>query len=413
MQNLLNEIRELSNQCKCGNPHNDMTIEEIAVGKQAIKNLLAFLQRKQYQKAMVVVDANTHQATGELLVSQLEQASIPFAICTILGDENGDVVADEQSLVQVCLETESSTDIMLAVGSGTIHDITRFCSAKLNIPFISVPTAPSVDGFTSLGAPLIVRGEKKTFQMTAPIALFADTELLKKAPKSMIAAGFGDMLAKITSLSDWEFDHYATGEPYCSLSAQLTKEALDECINNIEKIKQGKEEGIQILMESLIKSGLAMMLFGQSHPASGGEHHLSHYWEMHLLKQKQPQILHGAKVGVTTALLAEIYQKQFVHWLEKIEDIAEYAPSEEYAAIMNNIQQNKKQIITVYNNIPTRSEISRLLECVGGAIEPMQLGISNELVMDSLKEAHHLRNRFTALKFLNEVIKSDYAKVIV
>lgn len=93
---------------------------------------------------------------------------------------------------------------MIAVGSGTIHDIVRFAAFQRDLPFISYPTAPSVDGFTSARAPLILYGTKTTIQTKAPSALFADLDLLKAAPQSMVAAGFGDMLGKITSLADWE-----------------------------------------------------------------------------------------------------------------------------------------------------------------------------------------------------------------
>ena len=76
------------------------------------------------------------------------------------------------------------------MGAGTLHDIVRFCSDKTTKPFISIPTAPSVDGFTSMGAPLIVRGVKKTFQTAAPIGVFADIDVLKVA-QSRVVGGSG------------------------------------------------------------------------------------------------------------------------------------------------------------------------------------------------------------------------------
>src|SRR5690606_41679685 len=106
-------------------------------------------------------------------------------------------------------------------GSGTIQDITRFCSGKIGKPFISIPTAPSVDRFTSLGAPIIVRGFNETAQTVAPIALFADINILRKAPTEMIAAGFEDMIAKFTSLADWKFVVLLNNEPYCPLVESL------------------------------------------------------------------------------------------------------------------------------------------------------------------------------------------------
>ncbi|KRE83838.1 hypothetical protein ASG89_12020 [Paenibacillus sp. Soil766] len=108
----------------------------------------------------------------------------------------GEVAADEQAIVQLMVDTSLTSKELIAVGSGTIHDIVRFVSHRTKRPFLSVPTAPSVDGFASVGAPLIVRGFKKTIPCSAPEAIFADLGLLAAAPQAMIAAGVGDMLGK-------------------------------------------------------------------------------------------------------------------------------------------------------------------------------------------------------------------------
>ncbi len=106
------------------------------------------------------------------------------------------------------------------------------------------------------------------------------------------------MLAKYTSLFDWEFESIVTNEEYLEKSAELTRSALEECVKHVHSIAKGEEEGLYVLTSALITSGLAMLLYGKSHPASGAEHHLSHYWEMEFLKKGKRQLLHGAKVGV-------------------------------------------------------------------------------------------------------------------
>ena len=42
-------------------------------------------------------------------------------------------------------------DCVVACGSGSLHDITRYCAHERTIDFVSFPTAPSVDGFVSIG----------------------------------------------------------------------------------------------------------------------------------------------------------------------------------------------------------------------------------------------------------------------
>jgi glycerol-1-phosphate dehydrogenase [NAD(P)+] len=403
MEKYMEDIRDLARTCQCGNPHNYIPIEKISIGKGALAEAAAYLQEKAFKKGVIIADEKTFAAAGEGLSQSLDRTGIKLIVSLIRPDENGDVAADEKSLVQALLEIPSDTDVIFAVGAGTLHDIARFCSAKMDIPFISVPTAPSVDGFTSIGAPLIVKGVKKTFQMTSPIAVFADLDILLKAPKKMIAAGFGDMIAKFTSLADWRFGHLAAGEPYCPLVAEMTRQSLDSCIASIDPIAKGKEEGIRLLIEALIKSGLAMLVFGQSHPASGGEHHLSHFWEMAFLKQNRPAVLHGAKVGVSAALLSDIYKQEFIEFLKN--PVKWERNSAANKNIVKNINDHLEEILDLYSAIPGAFQIRGWLEALGGESFPKQLGIDRGLVENSLSEAHHLRDRFTALKFLNEVIK--------
>ncbi|MBS4195559.1 sn-glycerol-1-phosphate dehydrogenase [Bacillus sp. FJAT-49870] len=355
------------------------------IGTNAFEKCSSFLIEKEFKCVLLVADENTYEAAGEKLAESLRNANLEYSVCTIKPNKMGDVVADEVSIVQALIEIDAHVDVLMAVGSGTIHDITRFCSAKTGKPFISIPTAASVDGFTSLGAPLIVRGVKKTFQTVSPIALFADIHVLINAPKEMTAAGFSDMLAKYTSLADWSFGRLIADEPYCPLAASITKEALDYSVEHVDQIAAGDEEGIRILLASLIQSGLAMLLFGQSHPASGGEHHLSHYWEMELLQNKRRQVLHGAKVGISSVMLAKLYND----WLSSGK------------LLPHALKDKSEKVAEIVATIPNKEQLRTLLQKVGGATAPEELGISEELVNRSLKEAHLLRERFTMLKCYN------------
>jgi glycerol-1-phosphate dehydrogenase [NAD(P)+] len=402
MEKYITDMMTQAQGCRCGNQHNLIPIEKILVCNEVLKEAAAYMTHKSYKHAVLIADENTYQAAGVTLTKYVAQENIGITICLIQPNEIQDVVADEKSLIQALLEIPKETEVILAVGSGTIHDISRFCSYKMSIPFISIPTAPSVDGFTSMGAPLIINGVKKTFQTTSPIAVFADLEVLMNSPKEMIAAGFGDMLAKYTSLVDWKFDHFVTGEPYCPIVAEITRDALNSCVEYVDKIAKVEEDGVKVLVDALIKSGLAMLMFGQSHPASGGEHHISHYWEMEFLKQKRPAVLHGAKVAISTAILADLYQNELLKVLNNIEDIREDTN------IMERIRENLDDIIAIYQVIPKSSMLEEWIEKIGGRTRPEQLGIEEELVKLSLTKAHHLRDRFTGLTFLNEVVKAEH-----
>jgi glycerol-1-phosphate dehydrogenase [NAD(P)+] len=394
----MNKFSVMDSECACGQKHFDINVEKIVIESGALNGVVEFLREKALSHILLVVDENTYKAAGQALCNLLSDSIYNLNICLLEPDDVNDVVANESSIVQLLLAAPQNVDVLLAVGSGTIHDITRIVSFKMSKPFISVPTAPSVDGFSSMGAPLVIRGVKTTYQTQAPIAVFADLEVLVKAPKKMIAAGFGDMLGKYTSLADWRFSSLIGGEAFCQLSFDVTKGALDTCVNNLELIAAGESEGIKVLMEALINSGFAMLLIGQSFPASGAEHHVSHYWEMEFIRRKKPQVLHGAKVAMSCQLVADFY-KNTVR-----ESVVRGRSINSKNEILKKVQGNLDTVLEIIDSIPESGVLKEMVIRLGGETLPAELGITDALIKKSLNEAHYIRDRFTLLRFYNEYI---------
>ena len=369
---------------------NTASLKHIVLEQDALSKLPPFVQTSGYKHVLIVADCNTYEAAGRAVEAELMSTSCEVQCCLIQPDPTGDCIADERSIVELLLAvTPGHTDCLIATGSGTIHDIVRFVASKTSLPFLSVPTAPSVDGFTSSGAPLIIRGMKITIPAAVPQAIFADLNILTRAPRELIAAGFGDMIGKFTSLFDWRFSSLTAQEPYDENIAQITEQALEACVTHVEDIGNRTVDGIRVLMNSLIESGVAMLLFGQSHPASGAEHHLSHYWEMIYLQRGNKALLHGAKVGVACAEISQLYHDAVDHALH---------PWKELEGLRPFSDQVRNRLAAV----PSAPEIRRLLTIAGGPSTLEELGIDNDLFTASLREAHKLRNRHTLLKFLNE-----------
>src|SRR5690606_37660380 len=157
-----------------------------------------------------------------------------------------------------------------------------------------------MDGYASTVSPLIVEGSKMTYEAVYPKAIIADTNILKEAPLEMIHAGFGDILGKYTSLTDWKLSKIINNEYYCQTTVNLVEKAREKCVENAERIKNRDEKIIRQLTEALIVSGIAIGFIGYSRPASGAEHHLAHYWEIAALRNNQPHPLHGNSVGAAT-----------------------------------------------------------------------------------------------------------------
>ncbi|WP_240941922.1 sn-glycerol-1-phosphate dehydrogenase [Paenibacillus sp. HB172176] len=368
-----------------------LSLAHIRIDKGVLSEVAPYLTDHSCHSTIIVADSRTYEAAGLRLEKELKAAGIRNATVLINPNSLGDVVADEASIVQLLLAIqESGAELVIAAGSGTLHDISRYAAYTAGIPFLSVPTAPSVDGFTSKGAPILIRGEKITIQAIGPEAIFADLDVLMKAPSALVAAGFGDMLGKFTSLFDWRFGVLTADEPFSKLAEDMTFEALMSCVNAAEEIGRRSEEGIRILTEALIASGIAMLLFGSSHPASGGEHHLSHYWEMDDIRCGRRQHLHGAKVGAACALISKLYHLA-----------GEQSP--EQLRLSDTICAQWDSIRQAIQSIPRTEQLQEWLQVVGGAGTPDELGFEAEMVERSLKEAHLIRmSRHTLLRALNE-----------
>jgi glycerol-1-phosphate dehydrogenase [NAD(P)+] len=379
---------------------------------------------------LLVADGNTFAALGARVEKSLREDGCDVTSIVLVSDE---VRADARHILRVLLACDRTDRTFLAVGSGTITDITRFVSHRTGSSLVVVPTAPSVDGFTSMGAPLIVEGIKTTAIAHAPLAIFANLETLSSAPPRMIAACFGDMLGKYTSVADWRLGSLLWGLPYNDGIAQRSLRAVQSCAEKVEAIAAATSRGVRILMEALIESGFCMLDFGSSVPASGAEHHYSHYWEMALLRDGKPAILHGARVGVATILAAGLYKRirrlsgsQAADLLRRsrlpareeevrriraaygrladdviaTQDTFLSLSEVEFQKLKSRIQDRWPEIQEIAAQVPSPARLTELLAAVGGPTEVRDLGLTEydrEMVASS---SHYLSAHFTVCRLI-------------
>jgi glycerol-1-phosphate dehydrogenase [NAD(P)+] len=220
------------------------------------------------------------------------------------------VHADQQTVDELVdvIRREQCTGL-LAVGSGTINDICKSAATITQKPLVTVATAASMNGYTSAISALTVHGLKITESCMPPVAIIADPEILATAPTEMNAAGFGDLLSKNASTADWLMSHTLLGEYYCDLPSAVVEAALARCIESAAAIAANRPAGLAVLVEALLRSGISMVLAGSSSPASGGEHLISHLWDMTAHWTGRTPALHGQQTGVTTLISLALYEK--------------------------------------------------------------------------------------------------------
>ncbi len=354
--------------CACGKSHK-VDIQAIRVGSGVIQELPGILRDLGASHIFLVADNYTYEAAGRQVEQLLDQAGLAYHKRVFQTETP--LVPNEYALGSVLAAMTSQDDMLLAVGSGTLNDVTKYVSARTGVPYVIAATAPSMDGYASTVAPTILDGFKTTLPAVYPAAIVADVDILKDAPMPMLTAGFGDIIGKFTSLADWRLSHQLNGEYYCPEVAGVIEAAVETCAANAQALAQREPQAIQAVTEALILSGLAMGMVGVSRPASGAEHQMAHYWEMDALRRGEEHPLHGNAVGVGTVLAASLYEMA-----------AEYLP-QGFAA-------------------PDKGQILTCLQAAGSCADPKELGIRRELCLESLLHAMELRDRFTVQKLLEQ-----------
>ena len=268
--------------CACGKSHK-VDIQAIRVGSGVIQELPGILRDLGASHIFLVADNYTYEAAGRQVEQLLDQAGLAYHKRVFQTETP--LVPNEYALGSVLAAMTSQDDMLLAVGSGTLNDVTKYVSARTGIPYVIAATAPSMDGYASTVAPTILDGFKTTLPAVYPAAIVADVDILKDAPMPMLTAGFGDIIGKFTSLADWRLSHQLNGEYYCPEVAGVIEAAVETCAANAQALAQREPQAIQAVTEALILSGLAMGMVGVSRPASGAEHQMAHYWEMDALRR--------------------------------------------------------------------------------------------------------------------------------
>jgi glycerol-1-phosphate dehydrogenase [NAD(P)+] len=403
--------------CECGRVHRS-EVKKIIMEEGALAKLPSVVSEMGVFKNIVMIcDTNTYEAAGKRV-----ETLLPLADRVMLDPHH--LHANERAVGEVEKRLIGGADLLCAVGSGTVHDITRYVAYHRGIPFVSVPTAASVDGYVSNVAAMTWNGAKKTLTACAPTAMVADLSVIAAAPMRLTASGVGDMLGKYTALFDWKVGKLLSDEYYCERIVELVEQALVSVKKSVEKLNNRDVDAIGALMYGLVLSGIAMQHTGISRPASGAEHHISHFIEM-TVPVERCDALHGEKVGVGLLLAARLYHDfaamsdsdaaRLLSDYKKADDsyvreqfgpLAEEIFKENERDCAEGITANK--LLSVLPElrrgiaaIPSVEELSALLRACGACTSLEEIGLSDaELIPTLCSAAPLVRNRLTLMRLL-------------
>jgi glycerol-1-phosphate dehydrogenase [NAD(P)+] len=401
-------------------------------------------------RVFLVADNNTFKAAGEAVLEIIRAAGIGDAGIYIFSDnwphaEYGHVETLREALNKARAEPGGEAGIVpLAAGSGTINDLVKRAASELGLPYLCVPTAASVDGYTAYGAALLYEGFKQTLPCAAPLVVAADTSVLAGAPAFLGSSGFADLAGKLIAASDWIIaDRVAAIDPSVPGAEAIDPKAwsmiqpsLRDTLEKSVPAAQGDRDAVKTLFEGLGITGLALQYMKNSRSVSGSEHMWSHVWEMQNLSARGIPVTHGHKVAVGTLAAAAFTETLFSEkpslkaishprqsWAEREASIRAAFTGYDRAAgaalktsrekFIDDPARAKKLAEGILDNwenireavsakLPPYAELYAMLKKAGCPLKPEETGLTRERILSTARNAQMIRNRFTVLDLAYE-----------
>lgn len=411
------EIKDLllgKENCECGKSHK-CPIDYVIIEENACDKLPEITA--EYNNILLVADKNTYAVCGNTVSEKLGARLAD----TLVYNTNEVLVPDEKALDELSAHVTDKTDLIIGIGSGVINDLCKQVSYASNLSYYIVATAPSMDGYASKGSALILDGMKVTLNADVPKAIIADVNILKDAPFDMIQSGYGDIIGKYSCLNDWKLANVVNGEYLCKFVMDATYEAVEKTVRLADGLVAREGEAVKALMEALVAVGILMAYVGNSRPASGSEHHMSHYFEIVGIVRGEEYFPHGIDVCYSAIDTAKIREELLaIDDIEKFEnhfDKAKYEANiariytditDEVLALQNKLGWYDIDRVSVYKakwneikavlaDCPTSAEMLALTEKIGLSYDKFVELYGKDKIADAHLYAKDLKDRYSVL----------------
>ena len=394
-------------------------------------------------RALVVDDPRTRAAAGVRVADLLRAQGVEVAEHVL--EPGGKIFhgdyryAEEvRAAIQAAgVERDGKKIVPVAVGSGVVNDVTKRASGELGLPYLTVGTAASVDGYSSFGAALrSPEGAKQTYPCPAPRVIIADLDVMRTAPAWMAASGFADLLAKVPAGADWILAAELGAAQWHDPAWHTVQDGLKAAVGDPEGVVAMKTAPLTRFVEGLMLGGFAMQDMQSSRPASGAEHMFSHLLEMRDHTFNGEIVPHGIQVGVFTLFMCRVYEQILAFDYSRLDVeacLANWKPLEEQerigramfagtkfpdigvkaarakfigrAATRARLEDFKARWPAIRARLAAQmvsaAEIERRLKVVGAPTTPEGIGSTVEASLADVRKTVYMRDRYMALDFLD------------
>ena len=312
----------------------------LEVGKGNITNIGNLIKKGMFQKVSIYFGEGIEALFGDSICNSLKEANIEISKIETITDINFEKISVE------AFEISNDVEALIGIGGGKAIDAVKYMSFLKKLPFISIPTSTSNDGFSSQGASLLVNGRRMSLTAKTPYGIIIDIDVIKGAPDKFIFSGIGDLVSNITALYDWKFEEEHGKVIIDDFATMISKKAVNSFVRTeFETIKD--DLFLKELVDSLTLNGISMEIAGDSSPASGSEHLISHALDKFL---ETPQ-LHGIQVGIATYIMSKVQNHRF----ERISRVLKETGFFDYVKTLNMRKEDFKKAIDMAPKIkPSR-----------------------------------------------------------
>lgn len=409
-------------ECDCGRTHY-APIKAVRICRGALDSVAEYVEMFGYQHPYILCDETTYRIAAKHCEELLKNAGY-FPKTLIIQKTN----YDEATLGEIVLNKPDNCDLMIGVGTGSITDMLRFASFKLNLPCFTVPTAAPMDGFSASAGIMNVNNLKTTMPAHCTEVIIGDVDIISNAPYRMTIAGYADLIGKLNALNDWRLDVIVNNEHYCKNIDDLVTDYVNDILRKTNNLKEKEPDAIGDVMNALLLTGASISLYGNSRPISGAEHHMSHYWETLSEQRGTPFAMHGEQVAVGTVLalmMEEELCREKIDFTAAKQNALKYNEKEWEIEIhraygnaadaiirlesdsqkngtegrlkrIDRIERKWSDIQHLFETAYPSSTLRSMLKDLGCPADPKDIGLTRDILKDTFMYCKETRARYTS-----------------
>ncbi len=377
---------------------------------------------------IIIADENTFAAAGKDVYDALRANGRPCLEPLVM--EAAGLYAEYSYVTRIQEALTTNDAIPIAVGSGSINDLTKLASHLCGRQYLSVATAASMDGYTAFGASITHEGSKQTFDCPAPLGVVADLDVIASAPEGLNASGYADLVAKVPAGLDWLLADSLGVDAIDQAIWDMVQSRLDVWMSDADGVRRRDMEVTRRLIIALLITGFAMQAACSSRPVSGAEHQFSHLWDMEHHTHRGVAPSHGFKVGIGTLASLGLYEAAMARDLEQLdadaavnawptlaenneeinqlfeipelrrkailESTTKYVDRDALRTQLGRLKRDWPRIrVRLAEKLIPRAQVYDMLQAAGCPVRSEDIGISPERLRVSFRKAYHIRRRFT------------------